>query len=66
VLVEVVSELRERAVELYGRPEEGARALAGYTDELQFLIEFLRGSVGYQEERIRRLEVLKAREAAEA
>jgi hypothetical protein len=45
VLVEVVPELRERAVELYGTPEEGARALAGYTDEhLEFLIEFLRAS----------------------
>jgi DNA-binding MarR family transcriptional regulator len=67
VLVEVAPEARERAVELYGRPEEGARALAVYTDEqLQFLIEFLRGSVGYQEERIRRLEALKAREAAES
>jgi hypothetical protein len=67
VLVDVVPELREWAVELYGTPEEGARALAGYTDEqLEFLIEFLRGSVSYQEERMRRLEALKAREAAEA
>jgi glycine/D-amino acid oxidase-like deaminating enzyme len=65
--VEVAPEVRERAVELSGRPEEGARALAGYTDEqLQFLIEFLRGSVGYQEERLRRLEALKASDAADS
>jgi DNA-binding MarR family transcriptional regulator len=67
VLVEVAPELRERAVELYGTPEEGARALAGYTDEqLEFLIEFLRGSVAYQERRMRRLEALKARDAAQS
>jgi DNA-binding MarR family transcriptional regulator len=67
VLVEVAPEVRERAVELYGRPEEGARALARYTDEqLQFLIESLRGSVGYQEERLRRLEALKASDAADS
>jgi DNA-binding MarR family transcriptional regulator len=65
VLVEMVPELRERAVELYGTPEEGADELAGYTDEqLEFLIEFLRGTVAYQEERIRRLEEIKARESA--
>jgi DNA-binding MarR family transcriptional regulator len=67
VLVEVAPELRERAVEMYGTPEEGALALAGYTDEqLEFLIEFLRGSVAYQEERMRRLEALKARDAADS
>jgi DNA-binding MarR family transcriptional regulator len=65
VLVEMVPELRERAVELYGTPEESADELAGYTDEqLEFLIEFLRGTVAYQEERIRRLEEIKARESA--
>ena len=53
-----------RAVELYDTPEEGTAELAGYTDEqLQFLVEFLRGSVAYQEERIRRLEEIKARES---
>ena len=67
VLVEVVPEVRERAVELYGTPEEGARALGGYTDEqLEFLIEFLRGTVAYQEERMVRLDALKAREADES
>jgi hypothetical protein len=67
VLVEVAPEVRERAVELYGRPEEGARALARYADEqLQFLIELLRGSVGYREERLRRLEALKASDAADS
>jgi DNA-binding MarR family transcriptional regulator len=62
VLVEVAPELRERAAELYGSPEEGAADLEVYSDEeLTFLIEFLRRSVGYQEERMRRLEELKAR-----
>jgi DNA-binding MarR family transcriptional regulator len=67
VLVEVAPELRQRAEQLYGTPEEGVDALAGYTDEqLEFLTSFLRGSVAYQEERMRRLEALKAREAADA
>jgi DNA-binding MarR family transcriptional regulator len=66
VLVEVTPELRRQAEQLYGTPEEGADALAGYTDEqLEFLIGFLRGSVAYQEERMRRLEALKAREAGD-
>jgi DNA-binding MarR family transcriptional regulator len=65
VLVEIVPELRDRAVELYGSPEENADELADYTDEqLAFLVEFLRGTVAYQEERIRRLEDIKARESA--
>ncbi len=65
VLVEVTPELRQRAEQLYGTPEEGAQGLAGYTDEeLEFLTAFLRGSVAYQEERMRRLEALEAREAA--
>jgi DNA-binding MarR family transcriptional regulator len=60
VLVEVSPDLRERAEELYGPPEEGAQELSGYSDdELEFLIGFLRGSVAYQEERMRRLEALK-------
>jgi len=64
VLVEVAPELRERAAELYGTPEEGAEALSSYSDEqLEFLISFLQGTVAYQEERLRRLEELKAREA---
>src|SRR5262245_34897727 len=64
VMVKVAPELRQRAVELYGTPEEGAAELSGYSDEqLEFLIDFLRRSVGYQEERLRRLEELKAREA---
>jgi DNA-binding MarR family transcriptional regulator len=63
VLVEVTPELRRRAEQLYGAPEEGADALAFYSDEqLEFLIGFLRGSVAYQEERMRRLEELKARQ----
>ena len=65
VLVEVTPELRRRAEELYGTPEEGASALAGYTnEELEFLIGFLRKSVAYQEERMRRLEAVKAGAAA--
>jgi DNA-binding MarR family transcriptional regulator len=61
VLVEVTPDLRERAEQLFGSPEEGAQALAIYSDEqLEFLIGFLRGSVAYQEERLSRLEALKA------
>jgi DNA-binding MarR family transcriptional regulator len=64
VLVEVTPELRRGAEELYGTPEEGVQALAQYTDEqLEFLIGFFRGSVAYQEERVRRLEELKARDS---
>jgi DNA-binding MarR family transcriptional regulator len=64
VLVEVTPELRQRAAQLYGTPDEGANELAGYSDEqLEFLTAFLRGSVAYQEERMRRLEAIKAREA---
>ena len=64
VLVEVTSELRRRAEQLYGAPEEGEEELAIYSNEqLEFLIGFLRGSVAYQEERMRRLEALKAHDA---
>ena len=64
VLVEVTPELRRGAEELYGSPDEGTQALAAYSDEqLEFLIGFLRGSVAYQEERMRRLEELKARDS---
>src|SRR5262245_1597742 len=60
VLVGAAPDLRERATELYGTPEEGAAALSVYSDEqLEFLIGFLRGSVAYQEERLRRLEALR-------
>jgi DNA-binding MarR family transcriptional regulator len=66
VLVEVTPELRQMAAQLYGTPDEGAGALAAYTNEqLEFLIDFLRGNVAYQEERMRRLEALKDRDAAE-
>jgi DNA-binding MarR family transcriptional regulator len=66
VLVEVTPELRRRAAEVYGTPEEGAQALAGYSDEqLEFLIRFLRGSIAYQEERMRRLEELKAHDVSQ-
>ena len=64
VLVEIAPELRKRAEELYGPPDESGQELAIYSDEeLEFLIRFLRGSVAYQEERMRRLEELKARDA---
>jgi DNA-binding MarR family transcriptional regulator len=67
VLVEVAPELRERAAELYGTPEEGAAELGIYSDEqLEFLIGFLRGTVAYQEERMRRLEALKAADDAKS
>ncbi len=67
VLVEVTPELRRRAAQLYGTPEEGANELADYTDdELEFLIGFLRRSIAYQEERMRRLDAQRAREAHRA
>jgi len=62
VLVEAAPDLAQRAQELYGSPEEGAQALSIYSDaQLEFLIGFLRANVAYQEERLRRLEALKAR-----
>src|SRR5262249_6138398 len=65
VLIEVTPELRRRASELYGTPEEGAGALAKVSDaELEFLTGFMRGSVAWQEERMRRLEEIKAKERA--
>src|SRR5262249_7120636 len=67
VLVEVTPELRKMAAQLYGAPEQGANALAAHTNEhLEFLTGFLRGNVAYQQERMRRLDALKAREASEA
>jgi DNA-binding MarR family transcriptional regulator len=66
VLVEVTPEMRKGAEELYGPPEEGAQALDVYSDdELEFLIAFLRGNIAYQDERMRRLEAMKARDASE-
>jgi DNA-binding MarR family transcriptional regulator len=63
VLVEVTPELRQMAAQLYGTPDEGADALGAYTiEQLELLIDFLRGNVAYQEERMRRLEALKAEE----
>jgi DNA-binding MarR family transcriptional regulator len=63
VLVEVTPQLRQMAAQLYGTPDEGADALAAYTnDQLEFLISFLRGNVAYQEARMRRLDTLEARE----
>jgi DNA-binding MarR family transcriptional regulator len=66
VLVEVAPEMRQRAEALYGTPQDAAEELSIYSDkELEFLIRFLRGSVAFQEERMRRLEELKAREASD-
>jgi len=60
VLVEVTPELGRMGEQLHGSMEEGVEALSVYTDEqLRFLIEFLRGNVAYQEERMRRLEELR-------
>jgi DNA-binding MarR family transcriptional regulator len=62
VLVEVTPKVRELAEQIYGTREEGAVALAGFTDEqLEFLVEFHRGSVAYQEGLMRRLDALAAR-----
>jgi DNA-binding MarR family transcriptional regulator len=67
VLVEVSPELRQQAEQLYGTPEEGASELSVYSDEqLEFLTAFLRKSVEYQEERMRRLDALRARAAEDA
>ena len=67
VLVEVAPELRKRAEELHGPPEDVGRALSGYTDDqLRFLIDFFRGSVAYQETLIQRLEEIKGRESEAA
>jgi DNA-binding MarR family transcriptional regulator len=66
VLVEVTEEMRKGAAELYGPPEEAGQGLAMYTDEqLEFLIEFLRRDVAFQEDRMRRLEELKTRAATD-
>jgi DNA-binding MarR family transcriptional regulator len=63
VLVDVTPQLRQMAAELYGTPDEGADALGAYTiEQLELLIDFLRGNVAYQEERMRRLEALKVEE----
>jgi DNA-binding MarR family transcriptional regulator len=65
VLVEVTPELRAMARELYGSPEDTAQALAALSDEqLEFLIEFNRQSVAYQQNLIRRLEEAKASRSA--
>ena len=60
VLVEVTGRLREMAAEVYGTPAEAVDGLAGYTDEeLELLTNFMRGSVAFQEERMRRLDAMK-------
>jgi len=66
VLVEVTPELQRGAEALYGTFEDGMRALDAYSDEqLEFLIAFLHGSVAFQEEHMRRLELLKAQGTAD-
>ena len=67
VLVEVTPELGKMGERLHGPPQEGFEALAVYTDDqLEFLIDFLRGNVAYQEERMRRLAEIKAQDADDA
>jgi hypothetical protein len=64
VLVEVTPEALKMAAPLYGRPEAGADELASYTDEqLELLAAFMRGSIAIEEERIRRLDAVRARDA---
>jgi DNA-binding MarR family transcriptional regulator len=64
VLVEVSPDLRQRGEELYGSPEQAGEALAAYSDEqLEFLTGFMRGNIAFQEEKMRLLEEIKAREA---
>ena len=60
-------DVRQTAAQLYGTPDEGAHTLGVYTaEQLEFLLKFLRRNVAYQEERMRRLETLKAREPSGA
>ena len=67
VLVEVDPQLQPKAEELYGTLEEGERALDGYTNEqLELLVDFMRRSVAYQEDRMQQLAAMKAREEAGA
>ena len=67
VLLEVTPELRRRAEELYGPPESAGEPLAMYTDkQLEFLTQFMRGSTAFQEEKMRLLEELVARETGAA
>ena len=67
VLVEVTPELRRLARELYGSPEDAGKAMEMYSDEqLEFLIEFHRGSVAYQQSLIQRLDALRARDEPDA
>jgi DNA-binding MarR family transcriptional regulator len=67
VLVEATPELHRVAARLYGPPDQGAEALGAYTnEELELLIAFLRDNAAYQEERMRRLDELRAKEASEA
>lgn len=63
VLVEVTPELRKRSEQLYGSPASLGQGLAHYSDEqLEFLTAFMRGNTAFQEERMRILEEMKARE----
>jgi DNA-binding MarR family transcriptional regulator len=65
VLLEVTPELRRRGEQLYGKPEDAGDSLAAYSDEqLELLTQFMHGSTVFQEEKMRQLEELKAREAA--
>ena len=61
VLVEVTPKLRDMSVELYGTPQQAAAVLSGYTaEQLELLIGFMRGSIAFQEEMMRRLDELAA------
>jgi DNA-binding MarR family transcriptional regulator len=63
VLLEVTPELRRRGEQLYGPPESAGDALAHYTDEqLELLTQFMQGNIAFQQEKMRQLEELVARE----
>ena len=67
VLVEVDPSLRRQAARLYGSPEDALSAFDAYTDEqLELLVDFLRGSVAFQEQVMHRLEALQAAEVENA
>jgi DNA-binding MarR family transcriptional regulator len=68
VLVDVTPKLRAMGAELYGSPEEASAGLNAYSaEELELLIGFMRASVAFQEEMMRRLDqLIAARSQADA
>ena len=60
----MTDEVRKQGERLYGPPDQLGAGLAMCTDEqLEFLTEFMRRNIAFQEEKMALLEDLKAREA---